>query len=121
MITTAGSMSIACNNQPAILLRNTGRSPHHWIKFETVGTSSNRDGIGAKLRLITASGPDQHAMVSAAGSYLASNDKRVHFGIGVDRSIKAVEITWPSGVTQRLENITADRIVTLREPAGSPR
>ena len=93
-----------------------GRSGHHWLTVNTIGTASNRDGTGAKIRLTTASGSDQYAMVSAAGSYLASNDKRAHFGIGSDRMVKTLEITWPSGVVQRLENIAADQILIVREP-----
>jgi hypothetical protein len=55
-------------------------------------------------------------MVSTGGSYLSSNDKRVHFGLGASRRVKLLELSWPSGKAQRLENIAADRIITVREP-----
>jgi hypothetical protein len=80
------------------------------------GTTSNRDGIGTKVRLVTESGPEQHAMVTTGASYLSSNDKRVHFGIGSNRTIKLLELTWPSGKIQKLENVDADRILSVREP-----
>jgi enediyne biosynthesis protein E4 len=108
---------INCIDQPAVVLRNTAASRQHWLTVNTIGKSSNRDGIGAKLRLVSGSGSDQHAIVSAAGSYLASNDKRAHFGIGTDRTVKMLEITWPSGIVQRLENLAVDQIITAREPA----
>jgi len=56
--------------------------------------------------------------VSAAGSYLSASDKRVHFGLGADRSARLVEITWPRGTVQRIENVKADQVLTVREPAG---
>ena len=55
-------------------------------------------------------------MVSTASSYLSSNDKRVHFGLGRGRRVKLLEITWPSGKVQTLENVAADQILTVREP-----
>jgi enediyne biosynthesis protein E4 len=92
-----------------------------WRLVNTIGSVSNRDGIGAQLRLVSKSGAEQYAMVSSAGSYLSSSDKRVHFGLGGDASAKLLEITWPSGIVQRIENIAADRILTAREPSGQSR
>jgi hypothetical protein len=105
-----------CNNQPAVILENRNRAENHWLIIETRGTRSNRDGIGAAIRLTADSGETQYAMVSTGGSYLSSNDKRVHFGLGTSRKVSLLEITWPSGRTQRLENIAADHILTVREP-----
>ena len=103
------------NNRPAILLRNGGGNGNHWLLVETAGTRSSRDGIGAKIRVVTASGLSLHAMVSPAGSYLSSNDKRMHFGLGQDRTARLLEITWPSGQVQKLENVQADQILKIRE------
>jgi hypothetical protein len=105
-----------CNNQPAVILENRTQSSNHWLIIDTVGTHSNRDGIGAAIRLMADSGDTQYAVVSTGASYLSSNDKRVHFGLGASKKVKLLEITWPSGKTQRLENIAADRILTVREP-----
>ena len=101
---------------PALILRNASQQENHWLLVNTVGTRSNRDGIGATLRLVSGSGREQRAFVSTAGSYLSSNDKRAHFGLGSERTIRLLEITWPSGVVQRLEDVQPDQILTVREP-----
>ena len=72
--------------------------------------------MGAKIRLVSESGLEQYAIVSTAGSYLSASDKRVHFGLGQDKTVKLVEISWPSGTVQRLEKVSADQILTVREP-----
>jgi hypothetical protein len=105
------------NNMPALVLRNQGANGNHWLLVNTIGNTSNRDGIGAKLRIVSESGLEQHALVSTAGSYLSASDKRVHFGLGQDKSVKLLEITWPSGRVQRLTSVAADQILTVRESA----
>ena len=107
---------INCNNQPATILENRTSSGNHWLLINTVGSSSNRDGIGTRIRLVTQSGQQQFAMVSTGGSYLSASDKRVHFGLGASRVAKIVELSWPSGKTQRLEDVPADQVITVREP-----
>jgi len=106
---------INCNNRPALVLRNNGGNGNHWLLLEAIGSKSNRDGIGAKVRVVTASGLSLYAMVSPAGSYLSSNDKRVHFGLGQDPFARLVEITWPSGRVQKLENVKADQALKVKE------
>jgi len=117
-----GSVDIVmnCNDGPAVVLRNQG-SANHWLLVNTIGTAGNRDGIGAQIHLATRSGLNQYAIVSTASSYLSGSDKRVHFGLGADKSAMFLEITWPSGVVQRLENVSADRIVNVREPTPNRR
>ena len=114
-----GSIDIAinCNNGSCLLLRNQGGNGNHWLTIDTVGVKSNRDGIGAKLTLTAESGARQFAMVSTAGSYQSSSDKRVHFGLGADKRVKLLEIQWPSGIVQQLNGIEADRIVKVTESA----
>jgi hypothetical protein len=109
-------IAINCNDGPAIVLLNRGGNGNHWLLVNTVGSKSNRDGIGCRVRLVSASGPEQTMYVSTAGSYLSASDKRVHFGLGADRVAKLVEVTWPNGTIQRLENIEADQILTVKEP-----
>jgi len=77
-----------------------------------VGHKSNRDAIGANVKLVTASG-QQFATVSTASSYLSSGDKRVHFGIGKESSVESIEIRWPSGIVRALKNIPADQSCKL--------
>ena len=110
-------LAINCNNQPAVILRNQGGNGNHWLLVDTVGTAGNRDGIGARIRLMGESGLAQYAMVSTASSYLSSNDKRVHFGLGKDKAARLVEITWPGGTVQKIENVKADQVLTAKEPA----
>ncbi len=108
-------IAINCNHGQAVILRNQGNA-NHWLIVNTVGSASNRDGIGARLRIVGESGLEQHGMVSTAGSYLSASDKRVHFGLGGDRTVRLLEVTWPSGAVQRLETVAADQILTVREP-----
>ncbi|MDQ6663100.1 MAG: CRTAC1 family protein, partial [Acidobacteriota bacterium] len=109
-----------CNGGPAVVLRNQ-MSGNHWLMVNTIGTRGNRDGIGARIHLVTAGGADRYGVVSTASSYLSASDKRVYFGLGADRSAKSLEITWPSGTVQRIGNVRAGQILTVREPAEDRR
>ena len=118
---------VNCNDQAALVLRNEGGG-NNWLIVDTVGVRSNRDGIGSQIRLVVdsvdgnsaggGSGDEQFAIVSTAGSYLSSGDKRVHFGLGAAKQVKLLEITWPSGEVRRLENVAANQILTVEEPDG---
>jgi hypothetical protein len=83
---------------------------NHWLTLKLVGTISNRDGLGAKVRI-----GKQWVYATTAGSYLSASDSRVHFGLGGDTRV-TVEIRWPSGKRQILDHIATDRIVTVEEP-----
>ncbi len=107
---------INCNDGHAIILRNQGGNGNHWITFNLIGVSSNRDAIGAKIRLLTDAG-QQTRFVSTAGSYISASDKRAHFGLGPSNKIHLVEITWPSGIVQRLESASVDQVLTIKEPS----
>jgi hypothetical protein len=80
-----------------------------------VGTKSNRDGMGAKIKAVSASGT-RYSHVNTAVGYGGASDPRVHFGLGSDEVVKTLEITWPSGVVQTLENVKADQILVVTEP-----
>jgi hypothetical protein len=110
-------LALNCNDGPPLILMNQGGNGNHWLMVNTVGTKSNRDGIGARLKLIGESGKPQYGFVSTAGSYLSASDKRVHFGLGADVSARLLEIAWPSGTVQHIENIKADQVLVVREPA----
>jgi enediyne biosynthesis protein E4 len=107
-------IAINCNGKPAVLLKNTGNA-NHWLGVDTIGTKSNRDGIGTQLHLISDDGKQQHAVVTTASSYLSASDKRVYFGIGRSTGIKVLEIQWPSGIVQRFTDIKPDRIFVALE------
>jgi len=100
------------------LLRNDGGNRQNSLLIRTVGTKSNRDGIGARLRL-TIGKKVLLRYVKAGSSYLSQNDLRVHFGLGSATRADRLEILWPSGVVDEVLNIDANQIVTVREGAGA--
>ena len=102
------------NDGPAWVLRNDTPTSNHWITLKLVGVKSNRDGIGARIKITTTMG-DQYATVTTASSYQSSSDKRVHFGLGTASGLSQVEIHWPSGCIQVLKNLAADKILTVTE------
>jgi enediyne biosynthesis protein E4 len=114
-----GGMGIVTNNRgdyPS-LLRNDGAIANHWVEFLLIGTRSNRDGIGASLKL-TSEG-FVHVEQSKGGmSYMSANDPRIHFGLGKRNKIESLEITWPSGQVDKLANVPIDRILAIKEGVG---
>ena len=107
---------VSTNDGPAYILRNETPTKDHWITLDLVGHKSNRDGIGAEVKLTTATVGSQWQTVTTAGSYLSSSDKRVHFGLGPDATVKSIEIHWPSGIVQKLADVAADRQLRIDEP-----
>ncbi len=105
------------NGQSADLLRNDGGGNGHALLVRTVGKQSNRDGIGARLRVTTGT-QSQIREVRAGSSYLGQNDPRQHFGLGAHTRVDRLEIRWPSGRTDVLENLAANQIITVREGDG---
>ena len=99
------------------LLRNEGGNRNHWIKFRTVGTRSNRDGIGARI-WVTAGGLTQMREVYMGSSFLCGNDIRVHFGLGKAEKAELVRIRWPSGLVEEFRDLRADRLYILKEGEG---
>jgi hypothetical protein len=108
---------VTTNDGSAHILHNETPTHNHWLTLTLVGHKSNRDAIGAELKLTTAHG-SQFATVSTAGSYLSSSDKRVHFGLGPVAAAQSIEIHWPSGAQQKLSNVSADQILQIDEPAA---
>jgi hypothetical protein len=114
-----GKVDLLINNQndPPTLLHNERENPNHWISIRTVGTRSNLDGIGARVTLVSG-GRSQVQEVRSGGSYLSQNDLRLHFGLGSARMIDRIEVHWPSGATDKVENALADRSMTIEEGRG---
>jgi hypothetical protein len=96
-----------------MLLLNRGGSGGHWLSISLRGTRSNRDGYGARVRV-----NGQTRFATTAGSYVCANDKRVHFGLGPAEKA-SVEIVWPSGTKQLLNDVRADQFLEVREPEHS--
>jgi enediyne biosynthesis protein E4 len=100
-----------------MILKNHGIAGRHWVSFELAGTKSNRLAIGARIKL-TAGGVMQTDEIHSGGSYLSQNDLRVHFGLGTATKIDRVEIRWPSGATDVLTNLAADKFYSVLEGKG---
>jgi hypothetical protein len=102
---------------PLELWRNISPAPHHWLSVKAVGTTSARDGTGAQVKIVTAAGP-QYDHVSTAVGYGGASDPRVHFGLGREKTVRELTVTWPSGKVQTLKDVAADQVLTVTE---SPR
>jgi hypothetical protein len=113
-----GDLDIVVNNvgQRAVVLRNEGGNRRHWIGLRPIGKKSNRDGIGARVKVVSASGATQYFTVTTAVGYLSASDKRLIVGLDRDTVAKLIEIRWPSGIVQRLEQIKADQTIDAVEP-----
>ncbi|MBI3645647.1 MAG: CRTAC1 family protein [Acidobacteriales bacterium] len=116
-----GRMSAIVTNMNALpsLLVDQVRSLNHWIAIRTVGTKSNRDGIGARVS-VKAGTRTLVDEVRSGSSYNSNSDMRVHFGLGPATKVDSVEIRWPSGLVERFENLRVDTIHSLKEGSGAP-
>lgn len=115
-----GRMSAVISNMnaPPMLLVNDVHNGNHWIAFRTIGSKSNRDGIGAKITVKTGARTFVDE-VRSGSSYVSNNDMRVHFGLGAMAKIDSVQVRWPSGLVERFENLPVDAIHTLKEGSGA--
>ena len=105
---------VTTNDGPAYVLHNETVTSNHWLSLNLVGHKSNRDGIGAVVKVVTKTG-SQYTTVSTSGSYCSSSDKRAHFGLGADSIAERVEIRWPSGIVQVLSQVKADQTIQVDE------
>jgi hypothetical protein len=110
---------VTSNDGGLYVLHNATQTQNHWLTLELVGHRSNRDAIGAEVKLVVAKG-SQMATVTTAGSYLSSSDKRVHFGLGPETVVGTIEIRWPSGIRQTIKNVPGDQILKVDEPSAGP-
>ncbi len=108
---------ISTNHGPAYLYRNDGGNRNHWLSVKLVGTQSNRDGIGAVVRIESASGKQWNA-VHSGGSYCSQSDLALTFGLGKDAIVAALDIEWPSGAKQRLTALASNQFLTIEEGKG---
>jgi len=107
---------VSAINAPAEIWMNQSSGSNHWIEFKLQGTKSNRDGIGARVKVVTKSGPQYNHMTTSSG-YASSSAGPVHFGLGANTSVDLVEIQWPSGIAQQMKEVVGDRVVKVKEPA----
>ena len=102
-------------NGPARLYRNDGGNRGNWIMVRTVGTASNRDGIGARVR-VKSGGKTQVRDIRSSSGYLSQGDFRAHFGVGKSQKVDRIEVRWPSGRTSILDNVKVNQVITVTEP-----
>jgi hypothetical protein len=93
---------------------NRSERTGHWLDIALRGTKSNRDGIGARIKVVTKSGSQYNHMTTSVG-YASSSDGPVHFGLGPDTRAESIEIHWPSGIVQMLQNVDGDRVLKITE------
>jgi hypothetical protein len=111
---------ITANNGPARLLRNDNANQNDMLRIKTVGTRSNRDGIGAKITVKNSKGVRQFGMVKTGSSYLSQSELPLTFGLGKPEEGKTVslEIVWPSGQKDTIPNVRANQFITVKEGKG---
>jgi hypothetical protein len=102
---------------PAHLFRNDGGNKNHWLRVKTIGTKANRDGIGATVRIESASGK-QWNTVRSGSSYASQSDLALTFGIGQDPAVTSIEVEWPSGTKQKFANIQPNQAIVVDETKG---
>lgn len=110
-------VAISNNNTYPELLRNDGGNSNNWLEVMLVGTKSNRDGVGAALKLVT-DDLTQYTQKKGGMGYMSAHDPRIHFGLGQRKSIESLEITWPSGIVDKLINPPVNEIITVKEARG---
>ncbi|HBE40918.1 MAG TPA: CRTAC1 family protein [Bacteroidales bacterium] len=102
-------------NDYSVLLRNNKGNLNNWLIIKLTGKISNRDGIGSKI-MLTSGGKTQTAVKKSTTGYLSQNDPRIHFGLAKNIMVEKIEIKWPSGKVQIIENIEANQILEITEP-----
>jgi len=102
-------------NDVGKFLRNNKGNQNNWLILRLEGTTSNRDGIGARVK-ISAGGREQFTQKKSTTGYLSQNDPRLHFGLAKNELVEKIEIKWPSGKVQVLENVKANQILDVKEP-----
>jgi hypothetical protein len=114
-----GDIDIVTNNRGDFpsLLRNDGGNANHSLTVLLIGTKSNRDGIGASLKL-TAEGVSQYEQAKGGMGYMSASDPRIHFGLGKRTKIQSLQIAWPSGQVDKLTNLPVDKIIAVKEGVG---
>ncbi|MDO8679306.1 MAG: CRTAC1 family protein [Acidobacteriota bacterium] len=111
-------MFVTTNRGPARLFRNNSEPASHVLRVQTIGTSSNRDGIGARVELQLAGGSKPWQVVKTGSSYASQSELALTFGLGAVTSVNSIRVTWPNGKSEVTGAIKADQTVTLKEGAG---
>lgn len=102
-------------NESPLILRNVSPRTGHWLALHLEGVRSNRDGLGARIHLVSTSGEQWNRVTTSVG-YGGSSDRLVHFGLGTDTVVRSIDIEWPSGIRQLLRDLAVDRYYEVKEP-----
>jgi hypothetical protein len=114
-----GDLDILVNNcgQSPQLLRNDGGNANHWLQIFLIGTKSNRDGVGARVK-VSAGDLVLYDQRKGGMSYQSAQDPRLHFGLGGRSAVDAIEVIWPSGAITNLASLKSDQIIAIKEGVG---
>jgi hypothetical protein len=102
---------------PAEIWLNASPDAAHWLEIRLQGTKSNRDAIGARIKLVSKTGT-QYDHVSTSAGYASSSARPTHFGLGTDSVVQQLQIRWPSGLVTELRDVACDQVLTVKEPAS---
>jgi hypothetical protein len=108
---------VSNNGQQPQLLLNEGGNANHWLEIALVGTRSNRDGVGARVK-VTSGNLISYDQRKGGRSYQSAHDGRLHFGLGSRTKVDSIEIRWPGGAVETLRNIEVDKVITIKETKG---
>jgi hypothetical protein len=109
---------VSTNNGPAKLFRNDGGNRNRFVRVKTIGTRSNRDGIGARVTVTLAGGAKQWQYVRTGSSYCSQSDTAVTFGLGPVQRVESIEVEWPSGIVDRTGPVVANQVAFVEEGRG---
>ena len=109
---------VSTNDGPVVLLRNDGANQNRFVRVKTIGTRSNRDGIGARVTVTRPDGRPQWRLVHTGSGYASQSDTALTFGLGSQHKAESVEVVWPSGLVDRLGEVPANHVVWVREGEG---
>ncbi|MEN3338367.1 MAG: enediyne biosynthesis protein [Acidobacteriota bacterium] len=114
-----GDVDVVVSNlgQTPLVLRNDGGNGRNWLAIRTTGTTSNRDGLGCQVKVVSASGLTQYFTINTAAGYLSASDKRLVVGLGGDSTARLVEIRWPSGIVQSFDQVKSGQTLAATEPS----
>jgi hypothetical protein len=107
-----------------LLLVNLAKNDNHWLGVHLIGVASNRDGIGARVKVVGSEPGTPRVWVDevrSGSSYSSNNDMRLHFGLGRGTSVTSIEVRWPSGRDEVFPGVAADQIISLKEGSGHPK
>jgi hypothetical protein len=108
---------VSNNGQEPQLLLNEGGAGNHWLEVALIGVRSNRDGVGARVKVVSGD-LVSHDERKGGRSYQSAHDPRLSFGLGARSKIDLIEVRWPSGTVDTLKNVEADRVITVKESVG---